>query len=258
MTGVLVGLLSCATPDPGPPNILLISLDTVRADHTTPYGSAADTTPVLAALAHEGTLFTHAFSNGNESAYSHAALFTGRYASELAAPVYATYGVPPQATTTAEALQAYGYATSAFVAGGHVTADFGFDQGWDTFSAERGFGSMQQTAPKAVAWIERQPSDQPWFTFLHAYDAHRPYVHGGVWDHLYAEGPGSALAEALCSNSCLSEMVLDDALLLDLVPQWLVHSGNQKIMDPEIYDRLAAASDEASRVAVTAADRAHV
>ena len=106
MTLWLTGLLACGAPDPGPPNILLVSLDTVRADHTTPYGAARDTTPVLAALAAEGALFTHAFSSGNESAYSHASLFTGRYASELAAPIYETYGVPPQATTTAEALHA--------------------------------------------------------------------------------------------------------------------------------------------------------
>jgi arylsulfatase A-like enzyme len=255
---LLPGLLACTVAPNGPPNILLISLDTVRADHTTPYGASNDTTPVLATLAEQGALFTHAFSNGNESAYSHASLFTGRYPSELAAPVYQTYGLPPLATTTAEALHAYGYATAAFSAGGHVTADFGFDQGWDHFSAEEGFGSLQLTAPRVSRWIRSADPERPWFAFLHAYDAHRPYVHGGVWDHLFAVGPGSRLAEALCSNSCLSEMVLGDALLPELVPEWFTHSGDQRIMDTAVYDRLAAAPADATRVAVTAADRAHI
>ena len=255
---LLAGLLACATAPPGPPNILLVSMDTVRADHTSPYGSLHDTTPVLAALAREGAVFTHAFANGNESAWSHAALFTGRYASELAAPVYETYGIPPQASTIAEALHAYGYATAAFSAGGHVTADFGFDQGWDAFTAEEGFGSMQQTAPRAAAWISAEDPAKPWFVFLHAYDAHRPYLHKGIWDHLFAEGPGSRLAEVLCSNSCLSEMVLGDALLLDVVPRWFIHQGDQKIMDTEIYSRLAAAPEDGARLRITPADRAHV
>lgn len=256
MIPLLLGLTGCAPA--GPPNILLVSLDTVRADHTSPYGAAHDTTPVLAALAREGAVYTHAFAPGNESAFSHGALFTGRYASELASPVYATYALPPQASTLAEALHAYGYATAAFSAGGHVTADFGFDQGWDTFSAEDGFGSLQQTGPKATAWIEAQSTDRPWFVFLHTYDAHRPYVHEGVWDHLYADAPGTPLAEALCRNTCLSEMVLGRTLLPDVVPTWFLHKGSQRVLAPEIYARLAAAPSDTPRVAVTAADQAHV
>ena len=261
LSGLLAAVTGCAPA--GPPNILLISLDTVRADHTTPYGAANDTTPVLAALAREGAVYTRSFSDSNESAYSHGALFTGRYPSELALPVYETYALPPQASTVAEALHAYGYATAAFSAGGHVTADFGFDQGWDTFSAEDGFGSFQQTGPKAAAWIEAEHVDatgaaQPWFAFLHSYDAHRPYVHDSVWDHLYADGPGTPLAEALCRNTCLSEMVLGNALMPDIVPSWFRHKGGQRILAPEVYGRLASAPSDALRVAITAADQAHV
>lgn len=252
----LLALVGCAPP--APPNILLVSLDTVRADHTTPYGAVHDTTPVLAALAREGAVYTHAFAPGNESAYSHGSLFTGRYASELAAPVYATYALPPQASTLAEALHAYGYATAAFSAGGHVTADFGFDQGWDRFSAEEGFGSLQQTGPRATEWITARPDDRPWFVFLHSYDAHRPYVHEGVWDHLYADGPGTPLAEALCRNTCLSEMVLGRTLLPDIVPTWFLHKGSQRVLAPEVYTRLAAAPAESPRVTVTTEDQAHV
>ena len=240
------------------PNVLLISVDTLRADHTSAYGYARDTTPVLDALAAEGTRFDLAFSQANESAWSHAALLTGRYASELASPVYATYAIPTDVTLVSEALSAYGYATAAFSAGGHVTADFGYDQGWDLWSAEPGFGSFFDTGPKAIDWVSKVPSDKPWFAFLHGYDAHRPYTRPGPWNHLYAGGEGSPLAEALCKNPCISEMVLGDALLLDVVPSWFAHTGGDNILDPESYTRLAAAAPDARRVAVTAADKQHV
>ncbi len=241
----------------GPPNILLISLDTVRADRLSPYGYARDTTPALAALAAEGTTFLAAFSQGNESAYSHAAMFTGRYASELARPDYATYGVPLSATFVSEALQAYGYRTGMFSAGGHVTADFGFDQGWDHFSAESGFSSLWQTGPRAVEWIT-EADTRPWFAFVHAYDAHRPYTRTGPWDHLFGGGAGSLLAETIVRSPCISEMVLRDTLYLDALPTWFAHPGGSKILDPASYGRLEAASEGGRGVRVTAADRAHI
>lgn len=91
MVELLALLIGCAPPAPpapeGPPNILLVSMDTLRADHTGPYGYPRATTPTLDRLAAQGTTYTRAFAQGNESAWSHGALFTGRYASELAAPV---------------------------------------------------------------------------------------------------------------------------------------------------------------------------
>ncbi len=280
----LAGLFGCTPESPpaprGPPNILLISLDTVRADHTTPFGSARDTTPVLAALARGGTKFTQAFSQGNESAYSHASLFTGRYPSELAEPVYETYGVPPAATLASEALQAYGYQTAMFSAGGHVTPEFGFDQGWDHASAEEGFASLYDTGPKALAWIDGLRSaramrsaappttddgldvppeaQRPWFVFLHGYDAHRPYTRPGPWDHAFADGPGSPVAELMASSPCISEMVFGDTFFPELTPGWFTHPGGAQILAPESYARLEAPPPGTARVAITAADRQHV
>lgn len=255
-------LLACAAPPPapptGPPNVLLISLDTLRADHTTVYGYTRDTTPNLAAMAGEGTVFEQAFSTGNESAWSHGSMFTGRYASELASPVYETYGIPDGVSLISEGMQASGYATAAFSAGGHVTADFGFDQGWDHFVAQPGFGSLYDTGPLATKWITELPGGKPWFVFLHAYDAHRPYTRPGPWDHFYADGRGTPLAEAICKSPCLSEMVLKDVLFPELVPQWFTHTGGAQIMAPEAYDRLESADEAAQRVTLTAADRAHI
>jgi len=259
----LVVLVGCATepaapPTPvRPPNIILVSLDTTRADHTTPYGSVHDTTPTLARLAEQGTLFTQAFSQSNESAYSHGAMFTGRYASELAEPTYATYGLPDQATLVSEALRAYGYRTGMFSAGGHVTRDYGFDQGWDHARFATGFGSIWASGSAAAKWIEGGP-DQPYFVFVHGYDAHRPYSREGFWDHLFADGPGSDVAELLACSPCLSEMVRGDTLYPELVPSWFRHKGGAQVMDPASYDRLTHPPENTVRVPVTEADKAHI
>ncbi|MES2644829.1 MAG: sulfatase [Myxococcota bacterium] len=277
-------LAGCAPAPPPPldrpPNVLLISLDTVRADHTTPFGMASgvasavpggggvirDTTPVLAVLAREGTAFTHAFSQGNESAWSHAAFFTGRYASELAEPVYETYGIPPGATFVSEALQAYGYQTAMFSAGGHVTPEFGFDQGWDHASAKSGFASLFDTTPAALQWIAAAEEARPWFVFLHGYDAHRPYSRPGPWDHVFAAdaegagpgGAGSRIAELMAKSPCISEMVLGDTFFPELTPSWFTHTGGSQILAPESYARLEAPPPGTARVAITDADRRHV
>lgn len=252
-------LLACADPAPaGPPNILLVSLDTVRADHLSPYGSTRDTTPTLTEVAARGTTFDAAFSQGNESAYSHGALFTGRYASELADPDYNTYAVPEAATLVSEALRAYGYDTAAFTAGGHVTADFGFDQGWATFSAEPGFASLFDTGPKLLAWLDNHDRSTPWFAFLHSYDAHRPYSRPGPWDHLFARASGTRVAETIAADPCLSEMVRDRTLFPELTPTWFAHVGGVGILSPSSYRRLAEPPADTTRVPITDADVQHL
>ncbi|MFM2247674.1 MAG: Choline-sulfatase [Pseudomonadota bacterium] len=255
-------LLACADPPPPTrPNILLISLDTVRADHTSLGRTDRDTTPTLRGLAAGGTTFSRAFSQSNESAYSHGALFTGRYATELAVPAYETYALPGTADLASEVLRAHGYATAMFSAGGHVDAAFGFDQGWDHFSAESGFGSLFDTAPKAEAWIGQQPvgpAAAPWFVFLHAYDAHRPYVRRGPWDHAFNATLGSPLAELLASSPCVSEMVIRDKLHPDVIPTWFAHTGGAQILSLSTYDRLQEAAPTGRSITVPAADVAHV
>ncbi len=252
---------ACDTPAPavpvGPPNILLVSLDTTRADHTSPYGAPAGNTPVLSHIASQGTLFQRAFSQSNESAYSHGSLFTGRYASELAEPVYQTYGIPGDATFVSEALQAYGYRTAMFSAGGHVTADYGFAQGWDRYVAAPGFGSIWETGASALDWIDSD-DNRPYFVFLHGYDAHRPYSREGFWDHLLATGEGSDLAENLARSPCLSEMVRGRTLYPALVPDWFRHESGAQIMDPASYDRLANPPPDTTTVPISDDDVKHI
>lgn len=242
----------------GPPNILLISFDTVRADRLSVYGHKHDTTPNLERLAASGVVFEQAFSQGNESAYSHASIFTGLYASEVAAPIYNTYGVPESATLVPEVLKLYGYKTAAFVAGGHVSEGFGFNQGYDTFHSEVGFASFYDTGPDAEEWLQEQDGAAPWFMFLHSYDAHRPYQKPGPWNHMYANGEGSRVAEQIASVSNLSELVVDGEYFPDMEPQYFRHPSGEMIMSTDTYEVTAQRMRDTDGMKVTDADREHV
>ena len=248
MSALLLLLVACSPePEPAaPPNILLISLDTVRADHLGSYGHSRDTTPFIDMLARRGVVFEQSFSASNESAYSHTALFTGRFASEVTAPVYQAFMVPdgdppgsPDALFVSELLQDKGYQTAAFIGGGHVSDDFGFDQGYDHFSSELGFAMFWHTVPKALGWLDEKDPEAPWFMVLHGYDAHRPYVSPAPFYGLFTEGEDSSVVTELVRNGKASEQVYDGVYYPDSRIDWFDHSSGSRVMDPESYTRLA-------------------
>jgi arylsulfatase A-like enzyme len=264
MSMLLLGLaLGCGSwgrgAQVGPPNILLVSLDTVRADALGVYGNPRPTTPTLDRLAAGGTVFNAAFSQSNESAYSHGALFTGRHASELALPVYEQWALPPSAITVGEVLQVYGYETAAFVAGGHVTEGFGFNQGWDHFRDFSGFQSLFDTGPLALDWLRGLDGKKPWMAFLHSYDAHRPYLKPGPFDHLYSGEEVPELGELIADDPGISERVYDGHVYPDQRPKRFLHGpSGQMVMAPNTYRLLAWASKRKEGIALSQADIRHV
>ncbi|WP_165066375.1 sulfatase [Paludisphaera rhizosphaerae] len=205
-----------ATPAKGDPNVVVIVLDTVRADSLTPYGSERDVTPNLARLAREGVLFRNARSTASWTLPAHASLFTGRFPSELSVDV----GRPldGEFPTLAERLSARGFATAGFVANlENCNAWYGLDRGFDhyedfyendrvdareilrcsrlgRFTAASKWGAkLVRTAfgpgsyqyrksaaminRDALAWLDARPDDgRPFFMFLNYFDAHDPYI----------------------------------------------------------------------------------
>jgi arylsulfatase A-like enzyme len=195
LAGALAG---CGeAPPPDAPSVLLVSLDTVRADHTSLQGYARDTTPNLARLAREGVRFERPYAMTSTTGPTHGTLFTGRHA-----PAHGVHhnGVPLPAEerTLAERLAARGYRTAGFVGSFVLSERFGFAQGfelWDEeFSREGsslpmgsweghavpggGFDrSAAETTRRAVAWLEgRADEPRPFFLFVHYFDAHEPYT----------------------------------------------------------------------------------
>ncbi|MGH0035996.1 MAG: sulfatase [Myxococcota bacterium] len=180
---LVLGLLACPGAEPvgpeSPPNLVLVSLDTLRADHLGLYGYARDTSPNLDALADRSVVFEMALSHSSHTAPAHRALFQARTVSRT------TQTHPVLAEVLAEA----GYQTAAFTGAGKVSAKLGFDRGFQHFEEEiRGFGA---SFPRIESWIEAEASP-PFFLFLHTYDVHLPYDPPPPFDTLFSddyEGP---------------------------------------------------------------------
>ena len=129
--GTLV-LLACA-PAPGErPDILLVVIDTLRADHVGSYGYSRPTTPTLDRLASEGALFEVAYSPMGTTTPAHAALFTSREPLNLGV-VRNGLSLGDESLTLAELLSDAGYQTAAFVSSYPVSRRFGLAQGFEHF-----------------------------------------------------------------------------------------------------------------------------
>jgi arylsulfatase A-like enzyme/Tfp pilus assembly protein PilF len=182
-----------AQPQPArPPNVLLITLDTVRADHVGAYGYTKGSTPALDRLARDGVRFADATSQAPLTGPAHAAILTGRYPARLGVRDNASTPIPPGTGTIAQFFKSHGYRTGGFVGAFILGPEYGFAQGFDTFDADFAHfdaGMKLQTqrqagevADHAIAWIKQSAIDPQspirnpqWFVWAHFYDAHAPY-----------------------------------------------------------------------------------
>lgn len=174
-----------------PASILIITLDTTRADRIGAYGHAAADTPVLDALAREGARFDDATAAAPITGPSHAAMFTGLYPGRHAVRDNVATPLPDEAHTLAEALAERGFATAGFIGAFVLDRPYGFAQGFTTFDS--GFTRVEsgteanaerpaaRVVDDAVRWVETLPGGQPFFAWVHLYDPHAPY--DGGYDH---------------------------------------------------------------------------
>lgn len=154
-------------------NVVLISVDTLRADHVGTYGYSRPTTPNIDALAARAVVFDDAIAQSSWTRAAHMSIFTGLHPREhgyvaLADRERLPEGVP----TLASVLRHHGYATVGFVGGVNVAAAYGFDQGFDSY---RSSGRMfRDNFEEARYWLGENSSKR-FFLFLHGYEAHTPY-----------------------------------------------------------------------------------
>lgn len=180
--GLALTLLACGAPDtPARPNVLLISLDTLRADRVGSYGYARDTTPFLDTLASRGVRFSHAFINTHCTPQSHATVFTSLYqeghgvAMHPAEQRWQRYVLSDERETLAEILHDAGYLTLAVTEGGFMSHKFGFDQGFEEFYD--GARSVDQGVIRLLRMLRHHAEDpRPVFALLHTYEVHAPYM----------------------------------------------------------------------------------
>jgi arylsulfatase A-like enzyme len=155
---------------------ILISIDTLRADHLGCYEYPRPTSPFLDSLARRGTLFEEAYAQFPSTLVSHMSMFTGLQPREHG--VFPPNAVlSPEVETLPEVLQRNGFRTGGFTEGGYVSGRFGFRRGFDRFvSRDRNKGRLlEKTFGRGVEFLESLGTDDRFFLFLHTYAVHAPY-----------------------------------------------------------------------------------
>jgi choline-sulfatase len=168
------------------PNVVLITLDTTRADHLGCYGYAEATTPNLDALARDGVLFAQASSVAPLTLPAHSSIMTGMYPTHHGVRINGNTALGQEQRTLAEALAERGYDTGAFIAAFVLDGRWGLEQGFkhydDSFDLSRykvlDLGGVQRPAnlvmDAALEWMQAR-KEAPFFAWIHLYDPHTPY-----------------------------------------------------------------------------------
>jgi len=155
---------------------ILISLDTLRADHLGCYGYPLDTSPFLDRLSRRGALFENAVVQYPSTLTSHMSIFTGLYPGQHG--VFPPEGVLSEEIPTLPALfLERGFRTAAYTEGGFLRARFGFRRGFEIFGAhDRSHGEeVERTFMRGVRFLRSLEEDERFFLFLHTYAVHAPY-----------------------------------------------------------------------------------
>jgi arylsulfatase A-like enzyme/cytochrome c-type biogenesis protein CcmH/NrfG len=170
----------------GPPNVLLVTIDTLRADRLGSYGYASARTPVLDALAARGTRFARATTVVPLTLPAHSSLLTGTWPAFHGVRDNGGFYLEPEHVTLAETLEARGYRTGGFVAAFVLDGRWGIGQGFQFFfddfdlskAEQPGMDAIQRRASevidRALGWLG-EDTDTPFFAWVHLYDPHTPY-----------------------------------------------------------------------------------
>jgi len=255
---VLVCCLACSDGAPleAPPDILLVSIDSLRADHLGCYGYPRDTSPTLDRLAREGVRFETAVSTTSWTLPAHAALFTG-----LFDPAHGTtdvhYRLAPSFQTVAEHFRTEGWSTVGLYAGPLLHPSFTLDQGFDVwvscmsesasevrdddpatlYKANRA-SHADVTGPrtlKAARSVLEQPSDGPLFFFVHLWDPHYDYIPPAPYDRLFDPDYEGSLD---VQNYAFNETINPDMDREDLKHVIALYDGEIRYTDDTLLELL--------------------
>jgi choline-sulfatase len=199
------GCTSAPAPPAVRPSILLITLDTTRADAIGPDATGVET-PSFNAIAARGTRFRHAYATVPETLPSHASMFSGLYPGGHGVHENARY-VPATLPVAAERLQQAGYRTSAVVSSFVLSRRFGLARGFNVYDDTLGAANERTSAAATDAALAdlAEPSGKPRFLWVHYYDAHTPYAPPEPYRSRYAKNP--YLGEVAAMDEQLGRLV---------------------------------------------------
>ena len=204
LISTVIAAASCS-PQPTPWNVLLVTIDTTRADRIGCYGQPDAHTPTLDSLAANGFLFERCYSTNPITTPSHSSIMTGTYPMLHGVRDNGLFTLPDERTTLAEVFRAHGWATAAAVGSYPLTRRFGLDQGFDFFDDkiempyedfrgdrivtrqklffdERPAGDVNRAI---LPWLRANAND-PFFVWVHYFDPHQPLQPPAPYDQLFA------------------------------------------------------------------------
>ena len=195
-------------------DVVLVTIDTLRADAPRFAGNAAAETPHLDGLAASGWVFARAHAHSVMTLPSHANLLTGRLPYEHGVRDNAGFVLPESIPTAAEAFAGAGFRTAAFVAAFPLDARYGLDRGFEVYDdsypegSTRGFAvaerSGEEVAAAAISWWERYEGE-PRFLWVHLYEPHVPYEPPAPFSARFAEEP--YLGEVAAADDYLGRLL---------------------------------------------------
>jgi glucan phosphoethanolaminetransferase (alkaline phosphatase superfamily) len=195
---VFAGLILVKNKEEKDFNIILISIDTLRADHLGCYNYERNTSPAIDEFRGDAVLFRRCMSQSTSTLASRASMLTSLIPSHHGAYFTRSRPLPDNLQTMAEFLRQKNYRTISFNDGGQIAAKFGMDQGFEIYEslpfkkpAEMVF---QRIVNKAAAWIDRHlhPGEK-FFLFLHTYQTHHPYTPEKEYLELFESGYNGSL-----------------------------------------------------------------
>ncbi|MBI3413467.1 MAG: sulfatase [Candidatus Aenigmarchaeota archaeon] len=194
-------------------NVVLVSIDTLRADHLGVYGYHRNTSPNIDALAKESIVFENAISQASWTLPSHISLFTSKYPPEIY-PYNLSINVSDNDYIVSMARKEFtahpniatilknnGYSTAAFVSGGYVAGKWGFENGFDVYddSYMRIKNPAPQITSRVVEWLETNRTNK-FFLFLHYLDVHCPYEPLPEFQNFYLKYHSELNLSILCAE----------------------------------------------------------
>jgi choline-sulfatase len=179
-----LALVAWRARQPSRPNLLVVTIDTLRADRVGAYGYREAETPVMDGLARRGARFEEVLSAVPITGPAHATLFTGQYPPVHGVRDNVAFTLNTRHPTLSTILQGHGYRTAAFVAAFPVAAAYGFGRGFDHYNEDfhpAPAGSQgaerpgNEVADRAIEWL-KATGNGPFFAWVHFYDPHHPYT----------------------------------------------------------------------------------
>jgi choline-sulfatase len=182
------------------PNVLLVTIDTLRADHIGAYGAKNVETPTIDRLARQGVLFEHAYSQVPLTLASHTSLLTGTFPFHNGVQDFTGQPLKPEIRSVAQSLQAQGYDTAAIVSSYVLDRSWGLNRGFDLYYdvfkgssfLENDPGLVERKAgpsvDQALQWLRKSRS-KPFFLWLHLYDPHSGYNPPEPFRTRFADSP---------------------------------------------------------------------